>query len=809
MSWAERNPRAKNRRPKEGRSPKSENPRSAATHFGLAEALGWLTRRRLGLRVSTFFRPSDLGPRISALLLSCLAPILLLSPAILPAAEPAPTWHPAKAALMTRWAAQVSPENAHPEYPRPQMVRSEWLNLNGLWEYAVRPQDAERPGAYDGQILVPFPIESALSGVAKPLDDQSTLWYRRTTRIPSGWKGRHVRLQFAAVDWQCRVMVNGREAGQHRGGYERFGFDITDLLRWDREEEIVVRVTDSTEGDQPRGKQSRRPEGIFYSSCSGIWQTIWLEPVAPVCIDELRMTPDVDAKGLRLQVSVNTLAEDIQVEAVAQAGDEPVGEVSGPPNTELLLLVAKPRLWSPDAPFLYDLQVRLKQGGREVDRVSSYFGLRKISLVQDKKGFTRIALNGEPLFQIGVLDQGFWPDGIYTAPTDEALQSDIRFLKSAGFNLARKHVKIEPEQWYYWCDKLGLLVWQDMPSGNNATPAGQREFEAELLHMVKDLHNHPSIILWVLFNEGWGQYDTQRLAQRLKALDPSRLVDNASGWTDLRAGDVADVHKYPGPAAPDLEQRRAAVLGEFGGSQLIVEGHSWSATRYLGYPMMPDGPSLATMYFDLLGQVSTLQEVRGLSAAVYTQITDVETECNGLMTYDRKVAKLDPGELVRANSALHPGALSQVVVIDARLGPAAWKYTFETPGTNWFTPSYDDSKWQKGSAGFGTTGTPGALVETIWDSADIWLRREFRLGNEDLRGLKLEVHHDEDAEVYLNGVLAAKLPGFITFYERGDLLPKAIAALKPGMNTLAVHCHQTSGGQYIDVGLVIPAGSQP
>ena len=410
MSWADQNPKA------EIRGPNPESPTAKLAQFGLARALCWLTRRPFGLRVSAFFRPSDFGLRISGILLPCLAPLFLLSTAPLPAAEPTTAWHPAKAPLMTRWAAQVSPKNAHPEYPRPQMVRSDWLNLNGLWQYAIRRLDAEGPGTYDGQILVPFPIESALSGVAKPLDEQSALWYRRTTRIPSSWQDRRVRLQFAAVDWECRVMVNGREVGQHRGGYERFGFDITDVLRWDREEEIVVRVTDPTEGDQPRGKQSRRPEGIFYSSCSGIWQTVWLEPVAPVCIDELSLTPDVDAKGLRLQVSVNTWAGDVQVEAVARAGDTSAGQVSGAPNTDLFLPIAQPRLWSPDAPFLYDLQVRLKQGSREVDRVSSYFGLRKVSLMQDKKGFTRIALNGEPLFQIGALDQGFWPDGVYTAP---------------------------------------------------------------------------------------------------------------------------------------------------------------------------------------------------------------------------------------------------------------------------------------------------------------------------------------------------------------------------------------------------------
>jgi hypothetical protein len=706
---------------------------------------------------------------------------------------------------MTRWAAQVSPTNVHPEYPRPQLVRPDWLNLNGLWDYAIRPSTAEAPDHYDGKILVPFPLESALSGVGKPLDDQSALWYRRTFTIPPGWKGRRVRLQFGAVDWYCKVRVNGRETGQHRGGYGRFAFDITDELHWDREEEIIISVTDPTEGDQPRGKQSRKPEGIFYSSNSGIWQTVWLEPVSTVCIDDLSLTPDVDAKGLRLRVAVNTLAEDISVEVVARASGQEAGHVGGMANTELFLPIANPKLWSPNEPFLYDLEVRLKGADQEIDRVSSYFGLRKVSLLQNKKGFTSIGLNDQPLFQIGTLDQGFWPDGIYTAPTDEALRSDISFLKSAGFNLARKHVKIEADRWYYWCDKLGLLVWQDMPSGNNATPAGQREFEAELLHMVSDLYNHPAVIVWVLFNEGWGQYDTQRLAQRLKTLDPSRLVDNASGWTDMRAGDIVDVHNYPGPAAPPPEPRRAAVLGEFGGLGLIVEGHSWSPTRHWGYRMEPDSQALAKSYSRLVRQISVLHDVRGLSAAVFTQTTDVETECNGLLSYDRAIAKLDAAHLRFANNQTQHPALEQAVAADATLGHATWKYTFQMPETNWFIPGFDASGWKEGEAGFGTERTPGAIVKTIWNTEDIWLRRQFTVGNENLRRMKLEVHHDEDAEIYFNGVMAANLPGFVTDYENFDPLPEAITALKPGPNTLAVHCHQTTGGQYIDVGLVVPA----
>jgi hypothetical protein len=718
-------------------------------------------------------------------------------------AEPLPAWRPAKAPLMTRWAASVSPTQCHPEYPRPQLVRPDWQNLNGLWDYAIQPLASGPPTSYDGQILVPFPIESALSGVMKPLGEKEALWYRRTTRIPPAWKGRRIRLQFGAVDWQCKVVVNGREAGQHRGGYDRFVFDITDCLHWDRPEEIIVIDSDPTEGDQPRGKQSLKPQGIFYSANSGIWQTVWLEPVPTNCVDGLWMTPDVEANELHLRVAVNSLADDLQVEAIARADGKAVGQVTGPAGAELALPITKPKLWSPDSPFLYDLQVVLKKDGREVDRVASYFGMREVALRKDSQGLARIVLNGQPLFQIGTLDQGFWPDGIYTAPTDEALRSDIAFLRSAGFNLTRKHVKIEPDQWYYWCDKLGLLVWQDMPSGNNATPEGQREFEAELLHMVKDLHNHPSIILWVLFNEGWGQYDTPRLTQGLKTLDPSRLVDDASGWTDAHAGDIVDGHSYPGPPALETEARRATVVGEFGGLGMIPEGHCWSDSQW-AYRMEPDAKALGEAYLGLLRQVWSLHHLHGLSAAIFTQTTDVETECNGLLSYDRAVAKLDPQVLAQANAIGREQTPGRIIVPDAISGNVTWSYTFQAPGPDWFAPGYDDVGWKEGVAGFGTVHTPGALVHTTWDTADIWLRRQFMLGNDDLRGLKLEAHHDEDLEVYLNGVLAVQLPSFIEHYEQFDLRPEALASLKPGLNTMAVHCHQTTGGQYVDVGLVVP-----
>ncbi len=717
-------------------------------------------------------------------------------------------WTRLKGPLMTRWAALVSPTNAHPEYPRPQMVRPDWLNLNGLWDYVVTPYASVAPQAYYGQILVPFPIESALSGVMRHLDEDSTLWYRRTFRVPEKWAGRRIRLHFGAVDWRTRVFINGVEIGQHRGGYDGFSFDITDHLQWTNDEQIVVAVSDPTEGDQPCGKQSRKPEGIFYTPTSGIWQTVWLEPVPEVCIDHLRMTPDVDARALHVRVTVASLASSLQVDVQASADGKAVGHVTGPANQELTLPLADPHLWSPSDPFLYDLRVTLRDGDRVLDAVTSYFGMRKISLRKDETGVMRIALNDQFLFQIGTLDQGFWPDGIYTAPTDDALRFDIEFLKEAGFNLARKHVKVEPDRWYYWCDKLGLLVWQDMPSGNNTTPESRTQFEAELQRMVEGRFNHPSIIVWVLFNEGWGQYDTERLAGLLKTLDPSRLVDNASGWTDKRAGDLIDMHSYPGPECSQPEIDRASVLGEFGGLGLGLPGHTWSQKTW-GYQPMPDIATFISRYSKMLDRVHFLNNAFGLSAAVYTQTTDVETECNGLMTYDRAVSKLPPALLRAANQGTVREKPLRVIAPNALYARVTWKYTTSDPGSNWFAPAFNDTVWKKGIAGFGTEVTPGVAVGTTWNTRDIWLRREFTLGHEDLRDAQLQINHDEDAEVYLNGVLATRVSSFSTNYVETGINTDAADTLKPGLNRMAVHCHQTTGGQFIDVGIIIPHSAEP
>lgn len=703
---------------------------------------------------------------------------------------------------MTRWAAEVGPTNALPEYPRPQLVRHDWLNLNGLWQYAIAPIAVSDVTNYEGDILVPFPVESALSGVMRPLDDKSALWYHREFAVPNAWHGERVRLHFGAVDWHARVMINGHEIGQHRGGYDAFSFDITDLLKWDGKENISVAVSDPTEGDQPRGKQSRKPEGIFYTATSGIWQTVWLEPVPQICIDSLQMTPDLAAGALRLHVAANSLSSSLKIEAVALANGNDAGSVAGPANSELLLPIRSPHLWSPDDPFLYDLHVTLSDGQHELDTVTSYFGMRKIGLRKDSGGVTRIALNDQFIFEIGALDQGFWPDGLYTAPTDEALHYDIQFLKRAGFNLVRKHVKVEPDRWYYWCDKLGLLVWQDMPSAKNTTPQGRTQFEVELQRMIEGRRNHPSIIMWVLFNEGWGQYDTERLTGWIKSLDKSRLVDDASGWTDKRVGDVIDMHSYPGPEAPSRESDRAAVLGEFGGLGLGLVGHTWS-TNFWGYLRMTNTSTLAERGSKLFERLRILRDSYGLSGAVYTQTADVETECNGLLTYDRGIAKLDP-TILRAAIRKGSGKQFWAAVPDALQGRIIWKYTTSKPDSSWTQPGFDDSKWSEGTGGFGTQDTPGSFVNTTWNSSDIWLRREFAINKADLTGARIQIHHDEDAEVYFNGVMAANEPGFVTSYEEVQPDAEALAALHDGTNVMAVHCHQTTGGQYIDVGITTP-----
>jgi len=578
-------------------------------------------------------------------------------------------WKPARAPLITRWTKNISPDNVHQEYPRPQMVRKDWLNLNGLWEYAIRPNDGVKPEIFDGQILVPFPVESALSGLKSAVNEKQHLWYRRTFDIPDNWAQQRILLHFGAVDWETVVWVNGKKVGKHQGGYDPFTFDITDALNKTARQEIVMYVWDPTKrGLQPRGKQVKKPEGIWYTAVTGIWQTVWLEPVPTASVKTLQIAPDIDAGVLKLTVSgrgVNMkshMAEKFHIRAVALDNGKEVSATNGHIGSTLKLKLNNPKLWSPDNPFLYDLRVTLMQEGRDIDTVTSYFGMRKVSLGKDKKGITRIFLNNRPMFMFGPLDQGFWPDGLYTAPTDQALRYDIEMTKKLGFNMARKHVKVEPQRWYYWCDKMGLMVYQDMPSGDGFVHKGEpdlkrsewsaKQFELELKRLIDNFANHPSIVMWIAFNEGWGQYDTPRIVNWIKQYDPARLVNNASGWADRGVGDVHAIHSYPGPAAPSNEPNRAAVLGEFGGLALPVKGHLWDDSKSWGYRSYKTREELTAAYLDLVEKLCPLID-RGLSAAVYTQTSDVEIEVNGLMTYDRAMLKMDHDKIAAANRRLY------------------------------------------------------------------------------------------------------------------------------------------------------------
>jgi hypothetical protein len=561
--------------------------------------------------------------------------------------------------IMTRWADRVDPRRPHPEYPRPQLERRRWESLNGTWQFAAAEEGEAPPVGrdLDERIVVPFPVESRLSGVERHED---RMWYRRTFTVPRSWRDQRVILHFDAVDWQTAVYVNGEQVASHKGGYDRFSADVTGALDGHGPQELVVGVYDPSDaGGQAVGKQRLNPGGIFYTTVSGIWQSVWMEPVSPAHVTRLDTTPDVEDESLRVRVHADGVTEEIAV-VTARRGGRTVGRVAGPVGSELRLPVPDPRLWSPDDPYLYDLEVELVRRGRTVDEVDSYFGMRSIA-VEDVAGTRRMVLNGEPVFHMGPLDQGFWPDGIYTAPTDAALRYDLEKTLQLGFNAVRKHVKVEPDRWYHWADRMGLLVWQDMPSMPRTPTAENRtQYELELREMVDQFRSHPSIVMWVPFNEGWGQYDQARIADMVKGWDPSRLVDNMSGINCCGAvdggnGDIIDYHIYPGPGTPGSPSAtRASVLGEYGGLGLPVLGHTWAGGGW-GYATEPDPEALTDRYVEMNERLAELQSCNGLSGAIYTQTTDVETELNGLLTYDRAVTKPDVRRVRESNQALIEG----------------------------------------------------------------------------------------------------------------------------------------------------------
>jgi len=723
-------------------------------------------------------------------------------------------WRPVPGKIMTRWADKVDPNAPLPEYPRPQMVRLDWVNLNGLWDYSIQPLDGITPDKWDGKILVPYPVESALSGVRKPLTKMQKLWYRRTFKAPNLAGGKRLLLHFGAVNWEAKVSVNGKPAGDHRGGYDPFTFDITDEVKSASDNEIIISVSYPTNSYQPKGKQNfnkfAKPGGIAYTACSGIWQTVWIEPVEAVYIKSVKFTPDVKAGLLRLRVSATDGGEAGKVEAVGLDDTVKFGSANGKLEEDFVLPVPNAKLWSPENPHLYTLKLSL---GR--DTVTCYFAMRDISIGRDEKGFARTMLNGKFVFQSGPLDQGYWPDGLYTAPTDEALRFDIEEMKKLGFNMVRKHLKVEPDRWYYWCDKLGLMVWQDMPNGNGGkaaskeqdgvvnSPIGALQFESELKCMIDTHYNHPCIILWTIFNEGWGQYEVPRLTKWVKAMDPSRLVNSTSGWYDQHVGDLVDAHRYPGPACPPAESGRAAVLGEYGGLGLGVLGHAWVDSATWGYRSTSGPRQLTRKYLDLWRKVWQLKEKAGLCATVYTQLTDVETECNGLLTYDRAVEKVDVQQVSEAqHGRIPPPPTFKMVAATGQEHAVNWRYSFDTSDAKWTETGFDDSHWNRGPAGFGDQTASGTETRTSWGTDDIWLRREVVLKENELRKLAFKVRNDQQTEVYVNGVLAVNVAGRNSEYEEFEIKPSVEKVLHPGANLIAVHCHQSKLGRFIDVGLV-------
>lgn len=575
---------------------------------------------------------------------------------------------PAGDRIKSSWGEAVTPENVWQEYPRPMMQRAEWKNLNGLWEYAIVKADDKAPQTYQGDILVPFCVESSLSGVGKEVGADNALWYKRSFTVPANWKGQDIILNFDAVDWKCDVWVNDVKVGSHTGGYTPFGLNITQALKQKGENELVVRVWDPTDkGTQPRGKQVTKPKTIWYTPVTGIWQTVWLEPVPKGHIARIKTLPDIDNNTLNVEVAPSVAGDYLTQVDVLDNGKIIASGKSINGESVKIDMPADVKLWSPDSPNLYDLSVTLYADGKKADSVKSFTAMRKYSTKRDEKGVVRFQLNNKDIFEFGPLDQGWWPDGLYTAPSPDALRYDIDKTKDLGFNMIRKHIKVEPELWYAHCDKAGIIVWQDMPSGDSnpqwqrhnyfngsekvRTPESEATYRKEWKEIIDHLYNHPCIGVWVPFNEAWGQFKTPEIADWTKSMDPSRLVNPASGGNFYTCGDILDLHNYPGPAMYLYDAQRANVLGEYGGIGMVDKDHCWAPDRNWGYVQFKTPEEVTDQYVKFIDELDKYCE-QGFTGAVYTQTTDVEIEVNGLMTYDRKKVKVDQDRVRKANRSL-------------------------------------------------------------------------------------------------------------------------------------------------------------
>jgi beta-galactosidase len=738
-------------------------------------------------------------------------------------------WKPAPDSILTEWGEKVTPDSAWQAYPRPAFRRDNWTNLNGLWDYAITPGSRRKPPpTWDGKILVPFPIESALSGVKKRISPDDAIWYHRkfTAKLNPG---KSVFLNFEAVDYSCTVWVNGEEVGQNVGGNLPFSFEITGALVSGKNT-ITLRVTDATDSAyQLHGKQVSEPRGIWYTPVSGIWQTVWMEERPMQWINDLKVTTTTKGDVRISALWGGTLSGRLTLHARVLLDGKVITEGKvNTPELKLNLKIPDPQLWSPDSPTLYDMELTLGS-----DKVASYFGIRETSVVRDKQGHLRFHLNGKPIFHWGTLDQGWWPDGLLTPPSDAAMRSDIEFLKASGFNTVRKHIKVEPRRYYTHCDRLGILVYQDQVSSGTGRARGKKgssavwtrlqpdpvdaiwpdaahkQFMKELELMIDTLHNHPSIVQWVPFNEAWGQHRTMKVGEWTVKKDPTRQINIASGGNFFPVGHVVDHHQYPHPGFPfELGKDGrfddyVKVVGEFGGHGYPVKGHLWDPNaRNWGYGGLPKNKEEWVERYQKSLQLLAELKSQGIAGGIYTQTTDVEGEINGLITYDRKVRKIDPIKLRQLADELLSAPnhfITKTVLPTSEQEGQIWQYTTTKPAKGWTALKFDDSSWKKGSAGFGTKITPRTHVRTVWDTNEIWIRRRFEAPDLDKGSLFLRVYHDEDAEVFLNGNQIANLAGFNGRYSNVAIPTKH---LRTGSNVLAIHCRQTIGGQYIDAGLI-------
>ena len=565
-------------------------------------------------------------------------------------------WCPAGNKIKTKWGKNLDPNKVWQEYPRPQLERKQWLNLNGIWSYSITDVNSQKPDNFDGEILVPFSIESSLSGVMKSLNEKQILWYYKEFEIPDNWKDKNIIIHFNAVDWICELYINDNKIGEHSGGYSEFSFDITKNIK-EGKNKILLKVFDpSDKGYQAVGKQTLNPNVIWYTSISGIWQTVWLEPVNEIYIQKLESNNDYDKKEIKINVKLN-LDEKLPLEASLLFKDDEFIKLKGFSNSEIVFNIPDKHFhpWSPNEPNIYSFNINIFDNNQKIiDSIISYTTLRKVEQKKDKNGIYRIYLNNKPLFNMGTLDQGYWPDGLYTPPSEEAMIYDINKLKELGFNTIRKHIKIEPYRYYYYCDKIGMLVWQDMPSGDrqnnkweflklnagddvNRSEESKNNYYKEWSEIIDNLKFFQCIIVWIPFNEGWGQFDTEKVVEFTKKQDSTRLINAASGGNHRICGNFLDLHSYPHPAQYLKVDNLINILGEFGGLALDIKGHTWKEDNW-GYKTCKSKEEVTEKYEEYINLL--INSFKSFSAAIYTQTTDVEIEINGLITYDRAEIKV-------------------------------------------------------------------------------------------------------------------------------------------------------------------------